>query len=136
MCATITPWNFPLAMITQGRACPGGGLTAVVKTLRVGNGVERGVTQGPLIDASAVARSRSMSRMRWRTALAFLCGGNTPCAGRKLLRTDGAGERNTRNEDRARSDVGPVAALFRFTSKDEVIALANDTEYGFGELPL
>ena len=40
-------------------------LVAAVKKLKVGNGLDAGVSQGPLIDAAAVKRSRSILPMRW-----------------------------------------------------------------------
>jgi succinate-semialdehyde dehydrogenase/glutarate-semialdehyde dehydrogenase len=104
-------------------------LAAASKGLKVGNGLEDGVQQGPLIDENAVRRSRSMSRTRWRRAPGDRR--RPPSRARRhLLRADGAHRRHPRHGGRAGGDFGPLSPLFRFEDEAEAVRLANDTEYG------
>jgi succinate-semialdehyde dehydrogenase / glutarate-semialdehyde dehydrogenase len=105
-------------------------LTAAVKTLRVGNGVERGVTQGPLIDASAVAKVEEHIADALAHGARVLYGGNTHALGGNFFEPTVLANATSDMKIAREETFGPVAALFRFTSEDEVIALANDTEYG------
>ncbi len=66
------------------------------------------------------ARQRRPGR-HWRQA---------SCARSRLLRADRAGGRDARHEGRQEETFGPLAPLFRFSSDEEVIRLANDTEFG------
>jgi succinate-semialdehyde dehydrogenase/glutarate-semialdehyde dehydrogenase len=98
------------------------------KTIKVGNGFEPGVNQGPLIDAQA------MTKVEAHVADALAKGAKVLSGGSKL------GERfyaptvlaeATADMLCAREETfGPVAPVFRFKTEDEVIGLANATEFG------
>ena len=51
-------------------------------------------------------------------------------AGRHVLRADRADRCTTHDEVTKEETFGPVAPLFRFKTEAEVIAMANDTEFG------
>jgi succinate-semialdehyde dehydrogenase/glutarate-semialdehyde dehydrogenase len=98
------------------------------RSIKVGNGFEPGVTQGPLIDDAAVAK------VEQHVADATAKGGRVLTGGRKF------GERffeptviadATSDMLCAREETfGPVAPVFRFKTEAEAIAAANNTEFG------
>ena len=105
-------------------------LVAAVAKLKVGNGVEAGVTQGPLIDAKAVAKVEE------HVADALAKGGRLLAGGKRHALGNGFFEptiiADVTNDMRVATEetFGPLAPLFRFKTDDEVIALANNTEFG------
>ena len=105
-------------------------LVAAVAKLKVGNGIEAGVTQGPLIDAKAVAKVEE------HVADALGKGGRLLAGGKRHVLGNGFFEptiiADVTNDMRVATEetFGPLAPLFRFKTDDEVIALANNTEFG------
>ncbi len=105
-------------------------IQTVRSRLRVGNGFDEGVNQGPLIDINAVIKVEE------QISDALAKGAKIGCGGKRT------GERGFFFEPTILLDVtpamkiaheetfGPVAPLFSFTTEDEVIHLANDTPYG------
>jgi succinate-semialdehyde dehydrogenase / glutarate-semialdehyde dehydrogenase len=99
-----------------------------VKTLKVGNGFENGVAQGPLIEDAAV------DKVVRHVGDALAKGGRIVTGGRRL---EGRFFEPTVVAD-ATSDMlcakeetfGPVAPVFRFCTEQEGIDAANDTEFG------
>ena len=105
-------------------------LAAAAGRLKVGNGFEQGVTQGPLINAAAVAKVEAHIADAIGLGARVLAGGKRHALGGlffepTVLAGATAAMRVAREET-----FGPVAPLFSFTSDDEVIAAANDTESG------
>jgi succinate-semialdehyde dehydrogenase/glutarate-semialdehyde dehydrogenase len=105
-------------------------LVAAVSKLKVGPGLEEGVTQGPLIDNAAVEKVES------HIADAVAKGGSVRHGGQRIA-ADGrffaptviTGA--TADMALAREETfGPVAPLFRFETEAEAIAMANNTESG------
>lgn len=105
-------------------------LVAAVAKLKVGNGIEAGVTQGPLIDAKAVAKVEE------HVADALAKGGRLLAGGKRHALGNGFFEptiiADVTNDMRVATEetFGPLAPLFRFKTDEEVIALANNTEFG------
>ena len=105
-------------------------LVAAVAKLKVGNGIEAGVTQGPLIDGKAVAKVEE------HVADALGKGGRLLAGGKRHALGNGFFEptiiADVTNDMRVATEetFGPLAPLFRFKTDDEVIALANNTEFG------
>ncbi|PKV46682.1 succinate semialdehyde dehydrogenase [Janthinobacterium sp. 61] len=105
-------------------------LVAAVAKLKVGNGIEAGVTQGPLIDGKAVAKVEE------HVADALAKGGRLLAGGKRHALGNGFFEptiiADVTNDMRVATEetFGPLAPLFRFKTDDEVIALANNTEFG------
>ncbi|NBV16561.1 NADP-dependent succinate-semialdehyde dehydrogenase [Janthinobacterium sp.] len=105
-------------------------LVAAVAKLKVGNGIEAGVTQGPLIDDKAVAKVEE------HVADALGKGGRLLAGGKRHALGNGFFEptiiADVTNDMRVATEetFGPLAPLFRFKTDDEVIALANNTEFG------
>ena len=105
-------------------------LGRAVDTLKVGPGLDEGVTQGPLIDDAAVEKVESHIRDAVAKGATIAKGGHrvTP-AGRFFEPT--VLTNVTPAMDIAREETfGPVAPLFRFDTEADAIALANATEFG------
>jgi len=105
-------------------------LVAAVQKLKVGNGVEDGVTQGPLIDAKAVEKVEQHIADALDKGARLLTGGKRHALGHSFFEptvlADVTGDMLVAREE----TFGPMAPLFRFTTEEEAIALANDTEFG------
>ncbi|MBY5897693.1 NAD-dependent succinate-semialdehyde dehydrogenase [Rhizobium ruizarguesonis] len=105
-------------------------LAAKVAEMSVGDGFKPGVVIGPLIDAQGLAKVEDHVSDALAKGAKVLTGGK---------RIDGAGTFFTptvltgvaRGMKVAREETfGPVAPLFRFETVEDVIAQANDTEFG------
>jgi len=103
-------------------------LAAASRKIKVGNGFEAGVNQGPLIDDDAVKKVAQHIGDATSKGAKLVTGGNV-LEGRYVEPTVLA--EVTRDMLIAREETfGPVAAIFRFSDEAEVIRLANDTEFG------
>jgi succinate-semialdehyde dehydrogenase/glutarate-semialdehyde dehydrogenase len=105
-------------------------LGRAVGRLKVGPGLEDGVSQGPLIDDAAVAKVEAhISDAVSKGARVMKGGARLEAGGRFFAPTVLTGV--TPEMDVAREETfGPVAPLFRFDTDAEAIALANATEFG------
>jgi succinate-semialdehyde dehydrogenase/glutarate-semialdehyde dehydrogenase len=105
-------------------------LKAAVEALKVGNGMEDGVTQGPLINAEAVAKVEEHIADALSRGARIVTGGKRHERGgtffQPTLLADVPHEALIFREE----TFGPVAPLFRFHTEEEAIALANATEFG------
>ncbi|WP_439530918.1 NAD-dependent succinate-semialdehyde dehydrogenase [Pannonibacter sp.] len=103
---------------------------AVEAQLKVGDGRKDGITQGPLIDTNAIAKVEE------HIADAVAKGGTVLTGGARIgnegsffqptIVAGATAEMKVAREE----TFGPLAPLFRFETEEEVIRLANDTEYG------
>jgi len=105
-------------------------LVAKVKAMKVGNGVDPGVVQGPLIDMKAVAKIEEHIADARAKGGEVLTGGKRHALGGQFFEpTVLAGA--TAEMLLAREETfGPLAPIFPFDTEDEVVRLANDTEFG------
>ncbi|MFC7411677.1 NAD-dependent succinate-semialdehyde dehydrogenase [Hydrogenophaga atypica] len=105
-------------------------LVDAVKMLKVGPGDEAGVRIGPLIDEAAVVKVEEHIADAMAKGARLLFGGKRHAIGRSFFEpTVLAGV--TASMLVAREETfGPLAPLFRFDTEDEVVQLANDTEFG------
>lgn len=105
-------------------------LAAQISDLKVGDGMEPGVTQGPLIDSPAVEKVMEHIADAVNKGGRVLQGGERHALGSSFFQptliTGATADMLVAQEE----TFGPVAALFRFESEEEVITMANDTEYG------
>jgi succinate-semialdehyde dehydrogenase/glutarate-semialdehyde dehydrogenase len=105
-------------------------LVTAVEQLKVGNGVDPGVTQGPLID------DRAIQKVEQHVADAIAKGGRLLTGGKRHALGHGFFEPTVIADAGpdmlvAREETfGPLAPLFRFKTDAEAIGLANDTEFG------
>lgn len=105
-------------------------LVAAIARFKVGNGFDAGVTHGPLIDAKAVAK------VEQHIADATAKGGKVRIGGKRhvlghtffepTVITDVTSDMQFAREE----TFGPLAPLFRFQTDEEVIGMANNTEFG------
>jgi len=105
-------------------------LAVAVGKLKVGDGREEGVTQGPLIEEKAVRKIEQHIEDAQAKGAKLLLGGKRHALGHSFFEptvlTDVTSDMLVAREE----TFGPLAPLFRFTTEDEVIAMANDTEFG------
>ncbi|HTR17734.1 MAG TPA: NADP-dependent succinate-semialdehyde dehydrogenase [Acetobacteraceae bacterium] len=105
-------------------------LREAVEQLKVGNGMEAGVTQGPLINADAVRKvEEHVTDALQRGARVVTGGERHPLGGnfyRPTILADVPRDAVVFREE----TFGPVAPLFRFHTEEEAIDMANDTEFG------
>jgi succinate-semialdehyde dehydrogenase/glutarate-semialdehyde dehydrogenase len=105
-------------------------LVEKVRAMKVGSGLEAGVTQGPLIDENAVRKVESHVADAVEKGGEVLVGGKRHVLGRTFFEPTVIG-RATKDMKLAREETfGPVAPIFVFDTEEEVIAAANDTEFG------
>lgn len=105
-------------------------LSAAVKALKVGNGLDEGVIVGPLIEASAVKKVREHVEDALAKGAIVLAGGQPHALGGNFWQPTVLGECQENMLLAQEETFGPLAACFRFRDEDEVIQRANNTPYG------
>jgi succinate-semialdehyde dehydrogenase/glutarate-semialdehyde dehydrogenase len=105
-------------------------LARAVSELRVGDGLEPGVTQGPLIDARALAKLESLVDDARRKGGRVVAGGRRHRLGGTFYEPTLIVEARADMEIAREEAFGPVAPVFRFRDEAEAVRMANDTEYG------
>jgi succinate-semialdehyde dehydrogenase/glutarate-semialdehyde dehydrogenase len=105
-------------------------LVAAVNKLKVGNGLDASVTQGPLIDQSAVAKMEEHIADAVTKGGKVVAGGKRHVLGQTFFEPTIIVNASTDMLVAREETFGPLAPLFRFYSDEEVVGLANDTEFG------
>jgi succinate-semialdehyde dehydrogenase / glutarate-semialdehyde dehydrogenase len=105
-------------------------LKAEVEKMKVGNGMEPGVTQGPLINAAAVAKVEEHIADAVRRGAKVVTGGKRHPLGGNFFEPTVLADVPPSALAFREETFGPVAPLFRFKTEEEAIKLANDTEFG------
>ncbi|MGE0704602.1 MAG: NAD-dependent succinate-semialdehyde dehydrogenase [Vicinamibacterales bacterium] len=105
-------------------------LAEATDRLKVGSGLDAGVTQGPLIDAAAVEKVEAHVRDAVAKGASVLRGGRRAGADSLFYPPTVLTNVSTDMELSREETFGPVAPLFRFETDADAIALANDTEFG------
>ena len=105
-------------------------LSARVAKLKLGNGLDDGVTQGPLITMDAVEKVERLLRDATAKGAKITTGGKRHALGGAFFEPTVVGGVTPAMAIAQEEIFGPVATLFRFKSDDEAIRLANDTRYG------
>ncbi len=105
-------------------------LAVAVRALKIGDGLDTGVEQGPLIDMVAVEKVEDhLADARAHGARILAGGARHALGGTYFEPTIVAGVTAAMKISREET-FGPVAPLFRFETEADAIAMANDTEYG------
>jgi succinate-semialdehyde dehydrogenase/glutarate-semialdehyde dehydrogenase len=105
-------------------------LKIAVEGLRVGNGMQDGITQGPLINGEAVAKVQAHVADALARGARVVTGGRPHALGGNFYEPTILAD-VSREADIFRDETfGPVAPLFRFFTEDEAVEMANDTEFG------
>jgi succinate-semialdehyde dehydrogenase / glutarate-semialdehyde dehydrogenase len=105
-------------------------LRDAVEQLKVGRGTEDGVTQGPLINEAAVLKVESHIEDALAKGARIVTGGKRHALGHGFFEPTVLSDVTPAMKVARDETFGPLAPLFRFSSDEEVIALANDTEFG------
>ncbi|MBX9295345.1 NADP-dependent succinate-semialdehyde dehydrogenase [Chromobacterium piscinae] len=103
---------------------------AAVATLKVGNGLEAGVSQGPLIDQNAVAKVEEHIADALAKGGKLIAGGKRHALGHTFFEPTLIADVTNDMKVAREETFGPLAPLFRFKTEEEAIRLANDTEFG------
>ena len=101
-----------------------------VAGLKVGNGMEDGITQGPLINADALAKVEAHVADAVRHGARVVIGGERHRLGGTFYQPTILADVPRGAEIFRDETFGPVAPLFRFATEAEAIEMANDTPFG------
>ncbi len=105
-------------------------LTAAVNEMKVGDGMDEGIDQGPLINEEAVEKVEEHISDAVSKGARVLTGGSRHELGgsffQPTLMVDVSDQMLVASEE----TFGPLAPLFRFSTEEEAIQMANDTEFG------
>jgi succinate-semialdehyde dehydrogenase/glutarate-semialdehyde dehydrogenase len=105
-------------------------LTVAVQDLKVGRGEDAGVSIGPLISESAVEKVEELLADSIEKGAVVVEGGHRHALGGHFYEPTIVKDATT-NMEFAREEIfGPIAPVFRFKDEEEVIGLANATEFG------
>ena len=105
-------------------------LAAAVSRLKVGNGLEAGVEQGPLIDKPALAKVEELVGEALAHGARALVGGRAHALGGTYYEPTVLTNVRPTMLLAQQEIFGPVAPLYRFRDEAEAIRIANDTEWG------
>lgn len=105
-------------------------LAAAVRRLKVGDGLEDGVTQGPLIDMKAVEKVEEHIADALAGGARVVLGGHRHALGGSFFEPTVLADVTPDMKIAREETFGPVAPLFRFQDEAEAIRMANDTECG------
>jgi len=101
-----------------------------VGQMKVGNGLEDGNTQGPLIDMKGVEKVEEHIEDALAKGAKVLTGGKRHEKGGQFFQPTVLAGVTTEMKVTREETFGPVAPLYRFKTEEELLTLANDTEYG------
>ncbi|MFZ0126090.1 MAG: NAD-dependent succinate-semialdehyde dehydrogenase [Xanthobacteraceae bacterium] len=105
-------------------------LTARMQALKLGNGLDDGVMLGPLVNADTRDKVKALVEDAVGKGASVLTGGKAP-TGTGYFYPATVLDKVPDSAKLLREEIfGPVAALQTFSSEDEVVKRANDTEYG------
>ncbi|PKF32425.1 NAD-dependent succinate-semialdehyde dehydrogenase [Acinetobacter proteolyticus] len=103
---------------------------AVEQQLRVGDGRDEGVTQGPLIDQDAVEKVQSHIADAVSQGASIVVGGQPHALGKTFFEPTILRDVTQQMKVAKEETFGPLAPLFRFNDEAEAVAMSNDTEFG------
>ena len=105
-------------------------LAAASNGLKVGNGREQGVEQGPLIDQKAVAKVEQHIADATAKGGKVIAGGHRHALGGTFFEPTVIRDATQDMVVAHDETFGPLSPLFRFESEEDGIRMANDTEFG------
>jgi succinate-semialdehyde dehydrogenase / glutarate-semialdehyde dehydrogenase len=103
-------------------------LAEKAQAIKVGNGFEAGVNQGPMIDAQAIAKVEAHVADALAKGAKLVVGGTR--IGERFYTPTVLANVNSDMLCAREETFGPVAPVFRFKTEGEVIEMANHTEFG------
>ncbi len=105
-------------------------LGRAVDALKVANGMEDGAQQGPLIDMAAVEKVEEHIADAVAKGASIAIGGHRHALGGTFFEPTVLSGVTTDMKVTKEETFGPLAPVFRFSTEDQAIAMANDTEFG------
>lgn len=105
-------------------------LAAAVEQLKVGNGLEEGITTGPLIDQKAVDKVEKHLADAVKKGAHIVTGGQRHALGGTFFQPTVIVDAQPNMLLAREETFGPLAPLFKFSDEADVIRQANDTEFG------
>ena len=105
-------------------------LTTAVSKLKVGDGTEAGIMQGPLINEAAVKKVEEHVADAEKKGAKVVVGGKRHALGRTFYEPTVISGVDATMLVAKEETFGPVAPVFRFKDEADVIAKANDTQFG------
>lgn len=105
-------------------------LIAAVEDLKVGNGLDENVQQGPLINEDAVKKVEAHIADALQQGAKLVCGGKQLPLGKLFFEPTVLTDVTPKMRIAKEETFGPVAPLFRFHTEEEAIKLSNATEFG------
>ena len=105
-------------------------LGEAVKTLNVGNGMDEGVNQGPLISFKALDIVKDHLADALDRGAVIVAGGKPHKNGGTMFEPTVIGNVDASMKMASEETFGPLAPVFKFKTEEEAIQLANDTEFG------
>lgn len=106
------------------------GLSERVKAIKVGPGNEAGVVQGPLIDDQALNKVEDHVQDAREHGARITAGGKRHALGGYFYEPTVLADVTDKMKIMSEETFGPVAAIARFTTEEEVIQAANATDFG------
>ena len=106
-------------------------LIAKVQTVRLGRGIDQNTTHGPLVNCSAVEKVTEHVQDALQKGGSLRFGGKAP-SGTSGYFFEPTIITGAKKEMLVATDetFGPLAAIFNFSTEEDVVELANDTEFG------
>ena len=101
-----------------------------VEALKVGDGADDGVTQGPLINKAGVHKVQDHVADALSKGGTLITGGKPHAMGGNFFEPTIVGDVTPDMTVAREETFGPLAPIFRFKTDEEAIAMANDTEFG------
>lgn len=105
-------------------------LAVAVGNLNVGNGVDAGVTTGPMIEEKAVQKVEEHIADATSKGASVILGGKRHTLGHSFFEPTILTNVTQQMLVAREETFGPLAPLFKFETEEEVIQYANDTEFG------
>jgi len=105
-------------------------LAKAASAMKVGNGVEAGVAQGPLINAAAVEKVEEHIADALAKGARIVTGGKRSKLGGSFFEPTVLADVTPDMKCAREETFGPVAPVFKFRTEEEGIRMANDTEFG------
>ena len=105
-------------------------LTEASAAMKVGDGLEEGVEQGPIIDDQGLAKVERHVADAIAKGATVLTGGKRHALGGTFYEPTVLTGMSSDMQMYCEETFGPVAGLFQFSTDDEAVAMANDTEFG------
>ena len=107
-----------------------GRLAEAASAMKVGDGFEDGVAQGPLIDMNAVEKVEDHIADAISKGAEIVVGGKRHELGGTFFQPTVLTNVDTQMKVAHEETFGPVAPLFRFATEEDAVEMANDTEFG------